>query len=157
VSFDTWLALPTPDWAGSLVGLALAIVSAAAAVYASAHVAWVAELEAAVDATMDEQGNPRGRRTAEGARAYAQLGKIRGRDPAKGLGRVALLVSGLMTVVGVIAGLQIPNVGWVYTVVPVLVAAGVSLGAVFVPGRSARREADARIEELSKAPPAAAH
>jgi hypothetical protein len=156
VNLESWFTLPTPEWAGSLVGLALAIVSAAAAVYASAHTAWVAELEAAVEATVNDQGEPRGRKTAEGARAYANLKKVRSKDPSKSLGRVALMISGLMTVIGVIAGLQIPKVGLLYTVIPVLVAAGVSLGAVFVPGRSARRDADAQISLLTKAAPEAA-
>jgi hypothetical protein len=54
-----------------------------------------------------------------------------------------------MTVVGVIAGFRIPNVGLAFTVVPILVAAGVSILAVFLPGRSARTTADARIAELA--------
>jgi hypothetical protein len=156
VTAADWLTLPTADWAGSLVGLALGVVSAAAAVFSSTHLNWIAELESATDATFDANGGKRVATTADGARAYDRLKKHRARDPTKSIGRIALAVSGFMTVLGVIAGLQIPKVGWFYTIVPILVAALVSVVAVFVPGRSARSSADARLREMAPPRPNAA-
>jgi hypothetical protein len=140
---DNWFRLPTPEWAGSLVSLALAIVSAGAALYSSAVVPWAAELAAAIGSTKDDNDRPLDPRSREGAKAIRRLNQVRAKDPRKGLGLVALLVSIPMTLLGIIGGLQIPNVGWLYTVVPVLVAAGVALIAAFIPGRSERAAADA--------------
>ncbi len=146
-----WFALPTPEWAGSLVGLSLAVVSAAAAVFSSVHLAWIAELEKAIDATVDERGKTRARTTSEGARAYAHLKRHRSRDPKKDVGWIALFVAGFMTALGIIAGAQIPDVGWLFTIVPIGIAALLSVIAVFAPGRDARSAADKRLAEMEKA------
>jgi hypothetical protein len=140
---DSWFHLPTPDWAGSLVNLALAIVSAGAALYSAAVVPWAAELGAAIRSTKDDNDRPLDPRSFEGAKALRRLSQVRAKDPRNGLGLVALLVSVPMTFFGIIGGLQIPTVGWLYTVVPVVIAAGIALVAAFIPGRSERAAADA--------------
>jgi amino acid transporter len=145
---EDWFALPTPDWGGTLVGLALALISAGAAVYTSVVVPWTSELESAVAGTVGPDGLVRKPTTGEGARALQHLTEVRHRDPAKGLGVLALIVTTLMTVLGVLGGLQIQSVGWLYTVVPVLVATTVAGVAVVVPGRASRRLADRRLIEL---------
>lgn len=150
MSLESWFRLPTPEWAGSLVSLSLAIVSAGAALYSAAVVPWAAELAAAVRNTRDDNDEELDPRLSEGARARRRLGQIRAKDPRRGLGLVALLVSIPMTFFGVVAGLQIPSVGWLYTVVPVLVAAAVALVAAFIPGRSERAEADAVLEASTR-------
>lgn len=140
---ESWFRLPTADWAGNLVNLALAIVSAGAALYSSAVVPWAAELAAAIAGTKDDNDQPLDPRSSEGAKALRRLTQVRAKDPGKGLGLVALLVSIPMTIFGVVGGLQIPDVGWLYTVLPVLIAAAVALTAAFIPGRSERAAADA--------------
>ena len=148
MSLDTLFRLPSPEWAGTLVSLALAIVSAAAALYSSVAVPWAAAPEAATAATFDEYGKPRTRVSADGYHAFQHLSEVRQRDPAKGLGRVTWLVAGPMTALGVVGGLQVPNVGWLYTVGPILVAAIVDWIAVLALGRTARKAADARIRAM---------
>lgn len=151
---DTWFRLPTPEWASNLVNLALAIVSAGAALYSSAVVPWAAELAAAIRGTKDDNDQPLDPRSSEGAKALRRLTQVRAKDPRIGLGLVALLVSVPMTFLGIIGGLQIPGVGWLYTVVPVVIAAGVALIAAFIPGRSERAAADAvlRANQLKTGP-----
>jgi hypothetical protein len=53
-----------------------------------------------------------------------------------------------MTVLGAIGGLHIPNVGWLYTVGPNLVAAIVEGFAVLALGQAARKEVGARITPM---------
>jgi peptidoglycan/LPS O-acetylase OafA/YrhL len=148
VSLEAWLTLPTPEWAGNLVGLALAIVSAGAALYASLIVPWAAELGTATDATNDANGQLLNPRTTDGARALGRLSEIRRRDPRNGVGLVALGVALPMTLLGIVAGLQIPNVGWLFTIVPVVISAIVAALAGLVPGRSERKDADERLREM---------
>jgi peptidoglycan/LPS O-acetylase OafA/YrhL len=140
--------LPTAAWAGTLVGISLAVVSAIAAVYSSAHLSWVADLDAAVDATTDERGKLRARTTAEGARAYAHLKRHRARDPRRSLGWVAVILAGFMTAIGIVAGLQVPSVGLLFTVAPIALSAAVSFGAVLLPGRASRKAADDRLAAI---------
>jgi hypothetical protein len=150
MTFADWFTLPTKEWAGSLVGLSLAVVSAAAAVFSSAHLGWIAELESATDACLDERNKVRLRTTSEGARAYSHLKQHRSSDPKHNVGWVVLFVAAFMTGLGVIAGLQIADVGWLFTIVPIVIAALVSVLAVFAPGRKARTAADARLAEMEK-------
>lgn len=152
MSLETWFRLPSEAWAGSLVGLALGIVSAGAAIFSSAVVPWAAELGAALKGTRDSNDQPINPKTSEGARALRRLAEVRARDPRKGLGRVALGVSIPMTILGVVAGLQIPDSGWLYTVAPVLIAAAVGIGAAFLPGRDERAQADAVLGARPKPP-----
>jgi peptidoglycan/LPS O-acetylase OafA/YrhL len=140
--------LPTADWAGTLVGISLAVVSAVAAVYSSAHLSWVTDLDAAVDATIDARGKIRARTTAEGARAYAHLKRHRTRDPRRSLGWVAALVAGFMTVIGIVAGLQVPKVGLLFTIAPIALSAALSFGAVLLPGGASRKAADDRLAAI---------
>jgi hypothetical protein len=147
---DTWLALPTKDWAGSLVSLALGLISAAAAVYATTVVAWAAELQSAIDATTDRDGKVRDPATGEGARARAALQEVRRRDPAHGLGMVVLAVTAMMTALGVVGGLQISDVGWLFTIVPVIVATAIALGGMYLPGRRERGDADGRLRDMAR-------
>jgi hypothetical protein len=140
---EAWFRLPSPDWAGSLVNLALAIVSAAGAIYSAAVVPWLGELDAAMRSTRDDNGKRFDPASAEAARARRRVREIRGRDPAKGLGVIVLVISIPMAALGIVAGLQIPESGYVYTVLPVVVAAVVAVGAALLPGRQARRDADA--------------
>lgn len=141
MNLETWFLLPSADWAGSLVSLSVAIVSAGAALYSAAVVPWAADLESARRAGMDgaQRLNPAG---DAGSRARLRLIDVRARDPRRGLGLVALLIATPMAVLGVIAALQIPDSGWLYTVVPVAVACIVALIAAFIPGATERREAD---------------
>jgi amino acid transporter len=151
MTLETWFTLPTSDWAGSLVSLSLAIVSAGAALYASLAVPWAAELAAATGATRDANGNPLSPKTTEGARALSRLAEVRDRDPGKGVGAVVLVIVALMTALGVVGGLQIPKVGWLFTVVPVVVAACVAIAAALIPGRRERPAADIRLGEMRAA------
>lgn len=150
MTIDDWFTLPTKEWAGTLVGLSLAVVSAAAAIFSSAHLGWIAELERATDACLDERNKVRLRTTSDGARAYSHLKRHRSRDPKTGVGLVVLFISAFMTALGVIAGLQIRDVGWFFTIVPIVIAALVSVLAVYAPGGQARRAADARLTEMEK-------
>ena len=145
---DAWLRLPSPEWAGSLVNLALALISAAAAIYSGALVPWLAELESAIRATRDDNGMPFDPSSREAARARRRLREVRGKDPARGLGVVVVAISAPLTLLGVVAGLQIPNSGYLFTIVPVLAAAAVALGAALLPGRSGRKEADALLPKI---------
>jgi hypothetical protein len=61
---------------------------------------------------------------------------------------VALAVTVMMAILGVIGGLQISDVGWLYTVVPVLVATGIAIASMALPGRKERQAADARLTEM---------
>jgi hypothetical protein len=70
-------------------------------------------------------------------------------DPAEGLGVVVLAVTVMMAILGVIGGLQIPEVGWLYTVAPVLVATGIAVASITLPGRKERHEADLRLTEMN--------
>lgn len=149
---EMWFRLPSPEWAGSLLNLSLAVVSAAAAIYSSAVIPWVAELEGAIRQTKDPDGHPLNIATNEGARAVRQLRAVRDRDPARALGIGSLAIAMPMAALGVVAGLQIPNTGLVYTVVPVLVAALVAIGAAFLPGRAARLEAGRVLATHVKSP-----
>jgi hypothetical protein len=146
VTPDVLFALPTPEWAGSLVGLSLAIVSAAAAIYSAAVVPWAAELEAA-RADNFVYGQPRDPNSGAGARAKARLREIRGKDPRRGLGIVTLSVAIPMSALGVVAGLQIPKVGLVYTVLPIVISACVAVFAAIYPGQRERRTADALLHQ----------
>jgi hypothetical protein len=149
MSLETWFTLPTPEWAGNLVGLALAIVSAGAALYASLVVPWAAELETATDATENENGQLLSPKTTDGARARRRLSEVRRRDPRRGVGLVALSIAVPMTLLGIVAGLQIPDVGWLFSVVPVVISAGVAAMAGLVPGRTERKTADERLREMA--------
>jgi hypothetical protein len=146
MNLDALFALPTKDWAGSLVSLALAIVSAAAAIYSGAVVPWAAELATATAAMVGQNGKPLDPSGTDGARARVHLVEVRAKDPAKGIGLVALLLTVPMTILGIIAGLQVPNVGYLYTVFPIALAAGVATVAAIVPGRTERHDADARLK-----------
>ncbi|MDQ3346032.1 MAG: hypothetical protein M3473_07020 [Chloroflexota bacterium] len=77
--------------------------------------------------------------------------EVRDRDPGKGVGAVVLAIAGLMTTLGIVGGLQIPNVGWLFTVVPVVVAACVAMAAALIPGRRERPAADKRLGEMRAA------
>jgi hypothetical protein len=145
---DAWFALPTADWAGSLVSLALAIVSAGAAFYGSLVVPWAAALGAATSASKNQDGKLLDPTSAEGSRALRRLEGVRAEDPRKGVGIVVLSVSALMTALGSIAGLQIPNVGYLYTVVPVVVAAVITVAVALLPGRDERKSADETLRAL---------
>jgi hypothetical protein len=146
MNLDALLALPTKEWAGSLVSLSLAIVSAAAAIYSGAVVPWAAELASATRAMVDKNGKPLDPAGTDGARARARLEEVRAKDPAKGIGLVALALSVPMTFLGIIAGLQVPGVGYLYTVFPIALSAGVAIVAAVVPGRTERHKADARLK-----------
>lgn len=148
MSIEVWTSLPTPEWAATLVSLALATISAGAALHAAVAVPWAAKLESAVAATNDRNGKLHNPATSEGVRSLARLGEVRERDPGKGLGRVILAVVTLMTALGSVGGLQIEGVGWLYSIVPVWVAAGVAVAAVRLPGRRVRGEADRRLTEM---------
>jgi peptidoglycan/LPS O-acetylase OafA/YrhL len=130
------------------VALVLAIVSAGAALYASLIVPWAAELRTATDATKDANGELLNPRTTDGARALVRLSEIRRRDPRQGVGLVALGVALPMTLLGIVAGLQIPNVGWLFTIFPVVISAAVAALVGLLPGRSERKEADERLREM---------
>jgi hypothetical protein len=145
---DAWFRLPSADWAANLVNLALAVVSASAAIYASAVLAWIAQLEAATRATSDEDGRRLEWSLGEARHARLALQEVQGRDPQRTLGRLSLALATPMTAIGVIAGLQVPDSGLVYTVVPVLIAAAVAIGSAFLPGRAARREAARALADL---------
>jgi hypothetical protein len=143
---DLLFALPTKEWAGSLVSLTLAIVSAAAAIYSGAVVPWAAELATATAAMLDGNGQPLDPRSTAGSRAKTHLVEVRAKDPAKGIGLVALLLTVPMTILGLIAGLQIPSVGYLYTIFPIALSAAVAIVAAVVPGRLERKAADARLK-----------
>jgi len=153
---DYWFKLPSADWAGNLLGLSLAVISAAAAIYSSAVLPWIAELERATRGTRDKDGRPLDPLSTSGLRARDELEAVRTRDPRATLGRLSLAIAAPMTALGVIAGLQIPDSGLIYTVVPVLAAAGVAVGAAFLPGREARTKADKAITGLRPSPPSGA-
>lgn len=145
---DTWFALPTPQWAGSLVGLALGLVAATGGVYTSVGSGWLAQLGTAMVGTKDRDGVVWGVGTGERVKARAALAEVLRRDPSAGLGRVALALVGMMAALGIVGGTQIPNVGWLYTVVPVAVATVVAATAILVPGRRERRAAKERLKEM---------
>lgn len=148
---NTWFRLPSADWAGTLLTLSLGVVSAAAAIYSSAVLTWIAELEAATRATADDDGVRLDPRAAVGRRARRRLQDVKARDPLRTLGRLSLTIATPMTALGLVAGLQIPDTGLVYTVIPVLLAAGVAVGTAFLPGRAARAAADVALSELRPA------
>jgi hypothetical protein len=144
---ETWLALPTADWGGTLVGLSLGLISAAAAVYTTVATRWAGDLKSAIDAT-----SPRGQvldaATTDGARALAGLESALGRDPAPGLGLVVLVVTVMMAFLGVVGGARIPNVGFLFTVIPVVVATVIAGASMYLPGRRERVEAQARVTQM---------
>jgi hypothetical protein len=146
---DAFFRPPSPEWAGTLVGLALGVVSAAAAIYSSVAVPWAASLEAATSATFDQYKKPLLTSGDDGYKAYLRLSEVRKRDPRPGLGKITGAIAIPMTVLGGIAGLQVPNVGWLYTVGPILVAGIVEGFAILALGRVARREADSRLKQMN--------
>lgn len=145
---DAFFRLPSPEWAATLVSLTLGVVSAAAAIYSSVAVPWAASLGAATAATFDQYKRPLLISGDNGYKAYVHLSEVRKRDPRPGLGWITVAIAIPMTILGVIAGLQVPNVGWVYTVGPILVAATVEGVAILALGRTARKEADARLKQM---------